>query len=143
MKKIVRLIALFVLVLFAFSVPAAVHARGVGSQVAIPPIDAQSLSFIVIAIISLLLDYAPGLAPRWDALPETSKQLIFVSLGVLVVTALFVSKCYGLIETNIVCSTSGVYDLFVKVIVVLATGYGFHKATRPSDEFKRATLKIE
>lgn len=140
MKKVIWIVVLFVMALFAFAAVPAAFAKGSAPQVAIPPLNAQSLSFMVIAIISLLLDYAPRLAPRWDALPEKTQQLLFVCIGIVVVSILFISRCYGLIDTNIICSTQGAYDLIVNVIVVLATGYGFHKATKPTDEFKRNTL---
>ena len=138
MKKIARIVTLFIVLLLALTIVPVVFAKSTTPQVVIPPLNAQSLSFMVIAIISLILDYVPKIAPRWDVLPDATKQLLFVCIGIVIVSALFISRCYGLIDTNIICSTQGVYDLFINVIVVLATGYGFHKATKPSDETKRS-----
>jgi len=88
-------------------------------------------------IMSLVLDYAPGIATWYEKLNESSKKLVALGLAVFVVGTAFALTCANVITTNLVCSRLGAWDALTGVIYVIAVQYGFHRATKPSTAFKK------
>lgn len=86
---------------------------------------------VVLAAMSLVFDYLPGVAQRFDALAVEHKRIITVGLAVVLGAASFAAQCYGLFQTNLVCDVKSGWDLFYGIVLAVAVMYGFHKATKP------------
>ena len=94
-------------------------------------VNPEFVIVVIVAALSLLFDYFPGLAARFDELKTESKRLITVGLAALTGMAVFFAQCYGLVETNLTCTPLAAWDLFYGIVLAVAVMYGFHKATKP------------
>lgn len=112
----------------------------------IPPsfeITAITLGSIVAALVSLALDYFPGLAAKYDALSVAAKRQIAAVLAVVITAAVFGLTCQKLVTSNLVCSYSGAWNAVADVIYVFMVGQGVHAGTKPTPAFKSETLGID
>lgn len=87
---------------------------------------------IVVAILSLVLDYFPRLAEKFDALDTSRKKLISLGGALLTTVVVYLGQCTGWLTTPMACGDVFAWlDLGYNVIVAVAVMYGFHKATKP------------
>lgn len=105
-------------------------------------ITALTLGSIIAAVLSLALDYFPGLAAKWDALSVAAKRQWSAVFAVLIVVAVFGLTCANIVTSNLICSTAGAWDAIANVIYVFVVGQGIHAGTKPTPKFKVETLKI-
>lgn len=96
----------------------------------------QEVILIALAVISLALDYLPGLKEKFEAASEQTKKTITVIIAVLLTGVFFLGQCLGWFVTNLVCSPYTILDFLYAVVIGVAVMYGFHKATKPL-EFKK------
>jgi len=144
MKKVfgvVLVIAIVVLVLAVFAVPA--FAQGTEPPIPLPPVTALTIGTIIATLLSLALDYFPGLAAKWDALSVAAKRQWSAVFAVVIVGGLFVLTCYSIVSTNLVCTRTGAWDAISSIIYVFIIGQGVHAGTKPTAEFKFDVLKIQ
>jgi hypothetical protein len=134
LKNIVVKVLIVLALVAVFTVP--VLAKGENPQAEIPPVTAESVTLLLIGGLSLLLDYAPGLAKKWDALSESTKKLVFLGAAVVIVIGAFILKCNGVIQTDIVCSEVGAWHLVTDVLYTFAIGTGIHIGTKPTTEMR-------
>jgi len=139
MKRIFWIVfVLFVL----FVVPVAL-AQGENPPIVLPEITALTLGSIVAALLSLALDYFPGLAAKWDALSVAAKKQLSAVFAVVIVGAVFALTCTSIVQSNLVCTTAGAWDAVSNIIYVFVIGQGVHAGTRPTAAFKADTLGIK
>lgn len=139
-RKNFPIILLFVLVLAAFLVaPAA--AQGETPPVSFT-VSALTLVTIVSGLLSLVLDYAPGIAARYEALSVAQKRGVALLIAVIIVVGSFGLTCYNIVNTNLLCSPRGAWDALSNIIYVFAVGQGFHAGTKPTSRFKNNTLRF-
>lgn len=130
---VVKFLALLAIILL-FTVP--VMAKGEKPQIELPPVTAENVTLLLISALSLILDYAPGLAKKWDVLDESTKKISFLVAATVVVVGAYLLKCNGIIQTDIVCSEVGVFHLMSDVLYVFAIGTGFHLGTKPTERLR-------
>jgi hypothetical protein len=137
----------FVSVLFVVLVLAAVFALPVMAQseeppIALPDITALTLGTIIAAVLSLLLDYFPGVAAKFDALSVAAKRQLVAVFAVAIVGVVFALTCTDIVTSNLVCSTAGAWDAISNIIYVFVIGQGVHAGTKPTENFKANVLNI-
>lgn len=83
-------------------------------------------------LVALILEWFPGLAPKWAALTETKKR-IYVGLIVLAVNTLAIlGTCAGYLSVS-ECPAGGwqvVVNWFISGVFALVTSQGVHQATK-------------
>jgi len=97
----------------------------------------EFLLVLIAGILAFVFDYFPGVAKWFDALDESQKRLLNVGFVVGAGLIIFGGQCFGLFATNLVCSTSGIFDTIYIIFLALGVNYGVHKATKPSEDLKR------
>jgi O-antigen/teichoic acid export membrane protein len=135
------MLVVFVLTIAAFAVVPA-FAQGETPPVALPPITAVTLGTIIAALFSLLLDYFPGLAAKYDALSVATKRQIAAVLAVVIVGLVFGLTCTHFVTSNLTCTTAGAWDAISNIIYVFVIGQGVHAGTKPTPAFKSRVLKF-
>jgi hypothetical protein len=133
-KTIVGKVLMLVALVLILATP--VLAKG-NAQVEVPPVTAENITLLLIGGLSLLLDYFPGIAGKWDALDESKKKLTFLVAATVIVVGAFVLKCNGVIDTDLVCSEVGAWNLITDVLYVFAIGTGFHVGTKPTEALQK------
>lgn len=134
LKNIVVKVLILLALVAVFTVPAL--AKSENPQVEVPSVTSENITLLLIGGLSLLLDYAPGIAKEWDALSESAKKLIFLGAAVVIVIGAFLLKCNGAIQTDIVCSEVGAWHLVTDVLYTFAIGTGIHIGTKPTTEMR-------
>lgn len=143
-KNLVRVsvrVSLLVLVIAAFAV-VPVLAQGENPPIKLPEITALTLSAIIMAGLSLLLDYAPGLAAKYDALSVAAKRQLAAVFAIVIVGGVFALTCTNIVTSNLVCTTTGAWDAISNIIYVFVVGQGVHAGTKPTPAFKADVLRI-
>lgn len=135
MKKFFVILFVVIVLAAVFVVP--VFAQGVNPPVVVPPITPAFLTVFVAGIISLLFNYFPYLAGWYDKFSEIAKQQIMGALMILTIVVIFIGKCYGLFETNLICSTQGAFDALYNLFLAIGVNQGVHTMTKPSTAFKQ------
>lgn len=134
LKTIVAKVPILLAVILLLASPAL--AKGADAQIEVPPVTAENITLLIIGALSLILDYAPGLAAKWDALSESTKKISFLIAATVIVIGAFVLKCSGVIQTDIVCSEVGAFNLIANVLYVFAIGTGVHLGTKPTEALR-------
>ncbi|MBN1535959.1 MAG: hypothetical protein JW908_04445 [Anaerolineales bacterium] len=88
--------------------------------------EAEFLSGIAGAVISLAFSYVPGLKGAWDNLTSEIKRLVMAGLMAVVAVAVFGLSCAGLLESfipgaQLACGQAGAIELikaFISALVV-------------------------
>jgi O-antigen/teichoic acid export membrane protein len=140
MKKLFTIL-LFVFVITAvFVVP--VFAQGQNPPIALPDITALTLGTIIAAALSLLLDYFPGIAAKYDALSVAAKRQWAAVFAIVIVGVVFALTCTNFVTSNLTCTVTGAWDAVSNIIYVFVVGQGVHAGTKPTPAFKTQVLKI-
>lgn len=134
-------ISFLVLVLLTISATVAM-AQGEEPPIELPQISALSLSLNIAAGMSLLFDYAPGLAAWWDALTVAQKRLGALITAVAIVGLVFGLTCAGIVSSNLICTRAGAWDAISNIVLVFAVGQGTHAGTKPTPKFKAKVLSF-
>jgi hypothetical protein len=88
------------------------------------------------SLTSLALNYAPKLAYWYDKRTSAEKRWIYALVVLLLVGVSYAGDCYGVFETNLVCTPKGGLEAFGLVLTALGIGNGVHNQTKPSPETK-------
>lgn len=72
-------------------------------------------------ILAVVLRYAPGLAPRYEALGGEWKRLVALGLLVVASVGIFAAGCGGLYEAVVECSQGGALSLARGFLFALTT----------------------
>ncbi len=144
MKKLLTKIAWICIVV---SLVAAVFVMPVMAQsetppIALPDITALTLVTIIAAVLSLMLDYFPGLRAKWDALSVAAKRQLSAVFAVAIVGGVFALTCANVVTSNLVCSTAGAWDAIANIIYVFVVGQGIHAGTKPTAAYRASTLNL-
>lgn len=91
--------------------------------------DNLTISAIAAALLSLGMEYIPGIAPRYAALTETQKKLTMLILLVVTSGALFGLSCADVLG-YVECTAQGGYELVGQILVALGVNQGVHKLTK-------------
>jgi hypothetical protein len=134
-------VLLAVIVLSAVFVVTA-FAQGAEPPIPLPPVTALTLGTIIASVLSLMLDYFPGLAAKYDALSVAAKRQIAAILAIVIVGGLFTLTCFNMVSTNLICTRTGAWDAISSIIYVFVIGQGVHAGTKPTAAFKSDVLKI-
>ena len=89
-----------------------------------------------LTLISLFLDYFPGVSSKFDAASEATKKQITLLCAVAVTVVAYVLSCTHMLTSNLICSPMDVAVFGFDLIVGVATMYGWHKATKPTASLK-------
>lgn len=141
-KKIFPVLLLMIVLMLVVIPMTVVLAQTETPPVTLPPLTAISLGGIVATIFSLLFDYAPGLAAKYDTWTVAQKRLTALIVAILIVAGMFTLTCYKLVSMNMICSTAGAWDTVSNIIYVFVIGQGVHAGTKPTPIFKAEVLNI-
>lgn len=137
---------LFTVLLFVFVFSAVltvpVMAQTQNPPIVLPDITALTLGTIIAAVLSLLLDYFPGIAAKYDALSVAAKRQLAAVFAVVIVGVVFALTCTSIVTSNLTCTVTGAWDAVSNIIYVFVVGQGVHAGTKPTAAFKTETLKI-
>jgi hypothetical protein len=128
-------ITLLVLIVAAFAV-VPVLAQGAEPPIILPAITASWLALNIAAGMSLLFDYLPGLAAKYDLLSVSNKRLIALATAFGIVALVFGGTCAHIVSSDIVCSQTGAWNALSQVVLVFAVGQGIHAGTKPTPALK-------
>jgi hypothetical protein len=140
MKRFVSV--LFVVLVLAAVLVVPVFAQGEEPPIVLPNITALTLGTIIAAALSLLLDYFPGVAAKYDALSVAAKRQLAAVFAIVIVGVVFTLTCTNLVTSNLVCTTAGAWDAVTNIIYVFVVGQGVHAGTKPTAAFKATVLNI-
>lgn len=88
-----------------------------------------SLSAIAGSLLSLGLEYIPGIAPRYAALDEVQKRLVMLVLIIASAAGLFGASC-GDFLVYVECSSDGILELLGMIGIAIAANQGTHGLTK-------------
>jgi hypothetical protein len=140
MKKIFGLFLLVAVLTAIFVVPA--FAQGAEPPISLPPVTALTIGTIIATLLSLALDYFPGLAAQWDALSVAAKRQWSAVFAIVIVGGLFALTCFDVVTTNLVCTRTGAWDAISGILYVFVIGQGVHAGAKPTPAFKYEVLNI-
>lgn len=140
-KKFLPVLFAVIVIAAVFVVPA--FAQGSEPPISLPPVTALTLGTIIASVLSLMLDYFPGLAAKYDALSVAAKRQIAAILAIVIVGGLFALTCFDVVSTNLVCTRTGAWETVSNIIYVFVIGQGVHAGTKPTAAFKYEVLKIK
>lgn len=132
MKRTIQTIVFVLLFTFAFAYP-------VAAQGEVPPVESFEVTNVVViglvlAFLSLLIDYAPKIAPWFDALPLAKKRQLILGLCFVVVAGLTGLDCAGVLGTSIQCSPfnwQSLAELAFSLVASVAGMTAFHNGSKP------------
>lgn len=96
-------------------------------------LTATGISIIASALLSLALNYIPGLDTVWAGLDSKKKQLWIIGLMFLIVAVVFGLNCAKLFSKYIpatTCDLVGAQDAFVAFLLAWAVGQGVNNGTK-------------
>lgn len=88
-----------------------------------------SLSAIAGMVLSLALEYVPGIAGRYEGLTAVQKRLVMLLLLVLSAAALFGLSCADLV-LYVECTARGVLELLGMIGVAIGVNQGTYLLTK-------------
>lgn len=92
----------------------------------------------VAGLLAVLLDWFPGLAVKFDALPKDQKRLLVLALCFLLVLLVVLGQCYlGWFQSNLVCSAMELAKFLYYLFLAVGTSYGIHASTKPTARMKQ------
>ena len=133
-SRIAWICIVVVLVSAVFVVPA--FAQTGNPPIVLPPITAVTLVTIIAALLSLALDYVPGLRAKWDGLGVAAKRQWSAVFAVVIVGGVFGLTCANVVTSNLVCTTTGAWDAISNIIYVFVVGQAVHAGTKPTAAYK-------
>lgn len=95
--------------------------------------DADTLSMLAGAVLSLAFSYVPGLSSWYDPLAAEYKRLVMLGLLVLVAGAAFALACAGLaadLGLALTCDRQNAVGLVRALVLAIAANQGVFKLTR-------------
>lgn len=102
--------------------------------------SAQELAAYAGIVISLILAYVPGLAPKWDALQPEVKRLVMLGLMALVAGSVFGLACAGWggdLGIVVTCDRSGAVTLIKAFVAAIIANQAVYKIL-PKAAYARA-----
>lgn len=139
-KLIYKVLFILALIIIPFSV---VYAQGANPPIQLAAITPFTLGSIIATVLSLVLDYAPVIAAKYDALTVAQKRGLAAVFAVVIVAGVFALTCYGIVSSNLQCTYVGAWDAISNVIWVFVIGQGVHAGTMPTQKFKTEVLDID
>lgn len=144
MKIKFKILLVFVLAVVLFLPSMTVFAQG-----ETPPepwwtftdITPEKIVAVLVSLLAVAFDYAPGLRTWFDALETGPKRLLTAGLSALIAVVIFIGQCYGILLTNITCTPKDAVSLIYGIILAVLVNYGIHRATRP-DATQRAIMGL-
>jgi len=108
-------------------------------------IDSQQLSLIAGAVLSLLFSYVPMLAPKYDTLDRTTKQLVMALMLLVVSLAIFGISCGNLYATGVTCDKQGAVALLTNFVLALVANQSTYALTpnKPAEVVKPVEKVVE
>jgi len=98
-------------------------------------ITAVVLIGLVLAGLSLLIDYAPKVAPWFDALAFEKKRLLILAACFGLVGIITGLDCYGILPTSIECAPFNLISfatMLFNLVIAVAGMTAFHNGTKPN-----------
>lgn len=158
MKKLFNVFVIFVtlIAMLIFAVPV-LASTGSHAPTATDPLSVEVtpewLLVVGAAVLSLLMKYIPGVN-TWYVAKSKEFQQGFMALLILAGTiVVFVGTCYGLVNSNLVCTAQGGVNALMIYVLALASNQGIYgvspdptavqlvKNTRKTIELKTALKK--
>jgi len=132
MKRTIQTIVFVLLFALVFSYPVA--AQGATPPAQLVEVTSVVVIGLVLAFLSLLIDYAPKIAPWFDALPIERKRQFILGLCFVVVAGLTGLDCAGILGTSIQCSPfnwQSFAELAFNLVAAVAGMTAFHNGSKP------------
>lgn len=89
----------------------------------------MSLSVLAGMLLSLALEYIPGIAPRYEALSAVWKRLVMLILIIGSAAALYGLSCANVL-LYVECTTGGVLELLGMIGVAIGANQGTYLLTK-------------
>ena len=92
-------------------------------------ISSEILTAVAAILLSLVLNYVPGLNVKWAALAKEAKQLVMLLLITIVAAASLGLSCAGLFQSyfSIPCTQAGAEFLVVQWIIAAVANQTIYK----------------
>ncbi len=95
--------------------------------------NAEDLSMIAGAILSLAFSYVPGLSGKYEQLAAEQKRLIMLALVVIVAGVIYGLSCAGLADKlglSVACDEAGLIGLVRAVLLTAVANQGTYALTK-------------
>lgn len=95
--------------------------------------DADTLSMLAGAVLSLAFSYIPGLSEWYEPLEARVKRLVMLTLLVVVAGSVFALSCAGLaadIGLSLTCDRAGAVGLARTLVLAIVANQGVYKLSR-------------
>ncbi len=90
------------------------------------------LSFILAGLTAIVFDWFPGLAGWYRTLSELKKRQIMAAVLLVIVLAVYLGSCTGIIAAGYSCDKAGFAELFQVFLVAIGINQGVHLLAQPS-----------
>jgi len=134
MKRLLTVLLFVSALAVVFAAP--VFAQSAEPPIPLPPVTALTIGTIIASVLSLMLDYFPGLAAKWDGLSVAAKRQWSAVFAFVIVGGLFGLTCAKVVSTNLVCTGAGAWEALSGILYVFVIGQGVHAGTKPTPAFK-------
>jgi hypothetical protein len=99
-------------------------------------VSAAMLLALVAGGLALAFDYFPGVAKWFDGLTNAAKRGVNAAGVIGTGAIIFAGQCFGLFDTNLVCSVKGGFDTLYIIFLAISVNQGLHFALKPTAAFK-------
>ena len=106
--------------------------------------DANELSAIAAAVLSLLFSYVPGLDAWYAALQPAVKRLLMLALVLVVAAGSYALACYGWADAmgiGVTCDQEGALGLLRAVIAALVANQSIYLVSPPTARVRQARAR--
>jgi len=89
------------------------------------------LSFILAGLTAIVFDWFPGLAGWFGTLSELKKRQIMAAVLLVIVLAVYLGSCTGILAAGYSCDKAGFAELFQVFLVAIGINQGVHLLAKP------------
>lgn len=90
----------------------------------------MTIATTIAVLLSLVLEWFPGLKPRWDLLSEAQKRGLMAAAVAVISVVVVLGNCYWWGEVCPEKWTGALLDIFMAFIVAAGVQQGVHRLTK-------------
>lgn len=92
--------------------------------------EPQRIQIIISSILAIILEYVPGVAPRFKQLTSWQKRVIVGALCLFVAVAIYYGSCSSAAAAAADCSTNDMLNYIVALVLSVAGNQATHQVTK-------------